>query len=162
MAKEVGFMYCGGCDSRATVLENGGQKAGNYYTKCSCGTIQGGGNARQEAIKKGMVATVEEYDKNRLESVTDANQETVITVLENPEKTINNGSEPFLMGTPNKQTVIPMGGAGLLDDETVLETVLDDNEKPSKTVNKGFWAMCCGLATCAGLMIGYQVGVRRA
>ncbi|WP_418113821.1 hypothetical protein RJD40_01585 [Vibrio scophthalmi] len=161
MAKNVGFMHCGGCDSMAEVLENGGQKAGTYYTSCQCGKTQGGGQARHEKILNSMFKTVEEYEKNRLENGSSENDKTVITVLENPEKTVNNGSEPFLMGTPDKQTVIPMGGAGLLDDETVLETVLDDNEKPSKTVNKGFWAMCCGLATCGGLMIGYQMGVRR-
>ncbi|YCO02102.1 hypothetical protein ACB087_04095 [Vibrio sp. VNB-15] len=142
MAKEVGVMHCTGCDSMATVWENGGQKSGTFYTKCNCGTIQGGGIERQERIKREMVETVEQYKQNRLDHGLNGS---------NTEDQIN----------CNAVTVIPLGGAGLVAEETVIETVFEDDEKPLKTENKGFLAMCCGLATCAGLMIGYQLGVSR-
>lgn len=57
-----GFMICGmgGCTDVAEVLEAGGRRK-TLYTKCpSCGTNQGTGVKRQEAIKNGLKVNKEE------------------------------------------------------------------------------------------------------
>ena len=142
MAKEVGFLHCLSCDSVETVLECGGQKVGTYYTSCLCGKKQGGGIVRQEFIKKNMVLSMAEYknsDKNTL-------------------NTENNASEVPDIETALRETVIQIENNEI---ETVSGTIVDDEGNPNNGISKGFFAMCCGLAAAAGLLIGHSVGVKR-
>jgi hypothetical protein len=147
MAKEVGFIYCKVCDHRAVVLESGGQKKGNFYTKCDCGITQGGGIARQEFIKATMVKTVSEYDETVL-------QKPLITI-EEPSKTV---IETVSEAENLELTVID-------NENNQLETVIEPSETVVETVKnpngKGFLAMGVGLATALGLIVGYNVGLRR-
>lgn len=147
MATEIGFIYCKSCDGRAVVLESGGQKKGNFYTKCECGISQGGGIARQEFIKANMVKTVSEYEENRLQKPLITIEEPLKTVIETVPETKN--LELTVIDNENNQleTVIE-------PSETVIETVKNPN-------GKGFVAMCVGLGTALGLFVGYKMGVGR-